>query len=75
MKLAMHHYAICNAPLCINMQTSITHYYAPLHYLQKCQKFIRNLKFLLEITFHTRPLRTKLMGELTPPSNFVRNDA
>ena len=53
---------------------SITHHYAPLHYLGWVKILLCCLKISCHKTMHTQPLRMKIEGGAAPPSSFVLND-
>ena len=65
-----HHYsALRNSLLIIthHYSNSITHQYAPLHYLRWVEKSLRCLKISCHKTMHTQPLRMKIEGGGWPP--------
>ena len=68
-----HHYSsLLNSLLIIthHYSNSITHHYAPLHYLSWVKILLRCLKISCHKTMHTQPLHMKIEGGGWPPLDF-----
>ena len=69
-----HHYSsllIFTQFITHHYSNSITHHYAPLHYLGWVKNLLRCLKIACHKTFHTQPLRMKIEGGVDPPPRFL----
>ena len=70
MRFIAYHYSsllIITQFITHHYSNSITHHYAPLHYLRWVKNLSRCLKISCHKTMHTQPLRMKIEGGGWPP--------